>query len=203
MKSAFGSRGVVADQVTGDTTNIRAKKLYALLNDKDVRDNVLAGAASRYGYDLSQVHLRFYVGRFAGPTLLSPSKVSSVEANRPPSRPATNRAKSCRSCAVPARSRLTGWRGATSRPPAPHPTTRPAFTRPRYNRNPAVRWAVLGWAAWPEDQTLRLSTGGVSIWPGRDARSGHHPKGGAPGRVVGRGRLIVAAGSPDPSDITQ
>lgn len=69
VKSAFGSRGIVADHVTGDTANVRARKLYALLNDKDVRSCVLAGAASRYGYDLSQVHLRFYVGRFAGPTI--------------------------------------------------------------------------------------------------------------------------------------
>jgi hypothetical protein len=29
---------------------------------------VLHGAANRYGYSPSQVYLRFYVGRFAGPT---------------------------------------------------------------------------------------------------------------------------------------
>ncbi|WP_422733882.1 hypothetical protein ACN26Y_28575 [Micromonospora sp. WMMD558] len=68
VKSAFGSRGVVADHVLGITENVRARKLYALLNDQSVRDAVLLGAASRYGYSPSQVHLRFYVGRFAGPT---------------------------------------------------------------------------------------------------------------------------------------
>ncbi len=69
VKSAFGSRGVVADHVIGETTDVRARKLYALLNDENVRGAVEKGAASRFGYERAQVYLRFYVGRFAGPTL--------------------------------------------------------------------------------------------------------------------------------------
>ncbi|MFD6636374.1 hypothetical protein ACIA8B_28635 [Micromonospora chalcea] len=68
VKSAFGSRGVVADHVLGSTDNIRARKLYALLNDLVVREAVILAAAKSYGYSPSQVYLRFYVGRFAGPT---------------------------------------------------------------------------------------------------------------------------------------
>jgi len=41
---------VVAQHVTGDTTNTRARKLYRLLNDVPIRDKVIAGAAARYGY---------------------------------------------------------------------------------------------------------------------------------------------------------
>lgn len=67
VKSFFGSRGVVAEHVTGTTTNDAARKLYRLLNDVAIREAVVAGAADRYGYDLSQVRLRLYVGRFAGP----------------------------------------------------------------------------------------------------------------------------------------
>jgi hypothetical protein len=66
VKSFFGSRGVVADHVSGDTADAKARKLYRLLNDTAVRDKVVAGAAARYGYEPAQVHLRFYVGRFAG-----------------------------------------------------------------------------------------------------------------------------------------
>ncbi|MER6592544.1 hypothetical protein ABT214_11935 [Micromonospora purpureochromogenes] len=68
VKSAFGSRGIVANHVVGATDDVRARKLYALLNDPVIRDAVLLAAAERYGYSPSQVHLRFYVGRFAGPT---------------------------------------------------------------------------------------------------------------------------------------
>ncbi len=67
VKSFFGSRGVVAQHVTGDTTNTRARKLYRLLNDVPIRDKVIAGAAARYGYQPWQVQLRFYVGKFAVP----------------------------------------------------------------------------------------------------------------------------------------
>ena len=67
VKSFFGSRGVVAQHVTGDTSNVSARKLYRLLNDVAIRDVVIAGAAERYGYLPAQVQVRFYVGKFAGP----------------------------------------------------------------------------------------------------------------------------------------
>lgn len=41
------------------------EKLYALLNQTDVRDAVVAGAAQRFGYDLSQVEMHLYAGRFS------------------------------------------------------------------------------------------------------------------------------------------
>jgi hypothetical protein len=50
IKSFFGSRGVVAEHVTGKTTNERARKLYLLLNNPTIRDQVISEAASRYGY---------------------------------------------------------------------------------------------------------------------------------------------------------
>lgn len=65
VKSFFGSRGVVAEHVTGDTTS-QHKRLYALLNDSVVRDAVVAGACDRYGYKVEQVELRLCVGKFAG-----------------------------------------------------------------------------------------------------------------------------------------
>jgi hypothetical protein len=68
VKSFFGSRGVVAEHVTGQTTNDRARKLYLLLNNPTIRDQVISEAAARYGYPPSQVELRLYVGRFAAPT---------------------------------------------------------------------------------------------------------------------------------------
>ena len=67
VKSFFGSRGVVAEQVMG-TTNDRWRKLYLLLNEPLVRDGVVSSATTRYGYQTSQVQLRLYVGRFAGPS---------------------------------------------------------------------------------------------------------------------------------------
>jgi hypothetical protein len=68
VKSFFGSRGVVAEHVTGRTTNERGRKLYLLLNDEEIRKAVVTSAARRYGYRRNQVELRLYVGRFAGPT---------------------------------------------------------------------------------------------------------------------------------------
>jgi hypothetical protein len=67
VKSFFGSQGVVAEHVTGETTNSQARRRYLLLNDTAVRDTVVTGAAERYGYSLSRVELRLYVGRFAAP----------------------------------------------------------------------------------------------------------------------------------------
>ncbi len=66
VKSAFGSRGVVAEHVTGETSDERASRLYRLLNDEVVRTRVVAEAAKRYRYRPDQVQLRLYVGRFAG-----------------------------------------------------------------------------------------------------------------------------------------
>jgi hypothetical protein len=66
VKSFFGSRGVAAEYVTGESGDVRRRKLYALLNDPHVRRQVMHGAARRYGYKVSQVELRLYVGRFAG-----------------------------------------------------------------------------------------------------------------------------------------
>lgn len=68
VKSAFGSRGVVAEHVTGATANLRARKLYALLNNDTVRDAVVLGASQRFGYRPEQIEIRLYVGRFAAPT---------------------------------------------------------------------------------------------------------------------------------------
>jgi hypothetical protein len=68
VKSFFGSQGVHADHVTGATASLVARKRYRLLNDVAVRDEVVAGAAKRYGCRPAQVGLRLYVGRFAAPT---------------------------------------------------------------------------------------------------------------------------------------
>jgi hypothetical protein len=66
VKSAFGSRGVVAEHVTDDTSDERASRRYRLLNDEVVRTRVVAEAAKRYRYSPDQVQLRLYVGRFSG-----------------------------------------------------------------------------------------------------------------------------------------
>ncbi len=68
VKSFFGSRGVVADHVTGATPKVSARNGYLLLNDPKIRDDVVRGATERYGYSLEQVEVRLYVGRFAAPT---------------------------------------------------------------------------------------------------------------------------------------
>lgn len=67
VKSFLGSRGVVAEHVTGQSNNEAAVKRYALLNNPKVRSAVVRQAARRYGYSLRQVELRLYVGKFAGP----------------------------------------------------------------------------------------------------------------------------------------
>lgn len=64
VKSFFGSRGVVAEHVTGESPTHSGG--YALLNNPEVRDAVTRGAAERFGYNLGQLELRLYVGRFAG-----------------------------------------------------------------------------------------------------------------------------------------
>lgn len=63
VKSFFGSRGVVADHVIGNDPTY--SKWYALLNQPDVREGVVKGAAERFGYDLGQIEMRLYAGRFS------------------------------------------------------------------------------------------------------------------------------------------
>jgi hypothetical protein len=63
VKSYFGSKGVKASHVRGEG---KSAGLYRLLNDREIREQVLAGAAERYGYARPQIELRLYVGRFAG-----------------------------------------------------------------------------------------------------------------------------------------
>jgi hypothetical protein len=66
VKSFLGSRGVVADQVKGLSAELRANRLYAMINDPVVRVAVLEGASKRYGYSRDQIQFRLYVGKFAG-----------------------------------------------------------------------------------------------------------------------------------------
>jgi hypothetical protein len=68
VKSFFGSRGVVATHVTGEEPDPKKTKLYCLLNDRTLREEVVKGAARQFGYMPSQVQIRLYVGRFAGRT---------------------------------------------------------------------------------------------------------------------------------------
>jgi hypothetical protein len=65
VKSFFGSTGVKAEGVRGEGKHAG---LYRLLNDEEIRTQVVAEAAERYGYRTEQVELRLYVGRFAGKT---------------------------------------------------------------------------------------------------------------------------------------
>jgi len=66
VKSFFGSKGVYADHVAGRAPKTALNKRYALLNNPFVRDTVVQGAAARFGYQLTQIELRLYVGKFAG-----------------------------------------------------------------------------------------------------------------------------------------
>jgi hypothetical protein len=67
VKSLFGSRGVVAEHVTGRTATRRSRNLYMLLNNETVRNGVIEAASERYGYRPDQVQLRLYAGKFAAP----------------------------------------------------------------------------------------------------------------------------------------
>jgi hypothetical protein len=66
VKSFFGSRGVYAAAVKGEAPKPADNRLYAMLNDPAVRQGILEGACTRYGYRPTQVEFRLYVGRFAG-----------------------------------------------------------------------------------------------------------------------------------------
>jgi hypothetical protein len=63
VKSFFGSRGVVATAVAGTGSS---SGLYRLLNDVFIRDEVIKAASKHYGYELDQIFLRLYVGKFSG-----------------------------------------------------------------------------------------------------------------------------------------
>lgn len=65
VKSYLGSHGVVAEHVTGETRDEKARKRYSLLNRREVRGPVIKAAAKRYGYGTGQVELRLYVGKFS------------------------------------------------------------------------------------------------------------------------------------------
>ncbi|WP_371031208.1 hypothetical protein [Pseudoclavibacter sp. JSM 162008] len=65
VKSFFGSRGVVAEHVRGESFTAAYNARYALLNDLHVRDTVVQSAAERFGFEHDQVEMRLYVGRFA------------------------------------------------------------------------------------------------------------------------------------------
>lgn len=67
VKSYFGSRGVVAEHVTGETSDHTASRRYLLLNHPSIRRKVVNEATRLYGYGADQVELRLYVGRFAAP----------------------------------------------------------------------------------------------------------------------------------------
>lgn len=68
VKSFLGSRGVNADAFVGLVSNPTPRDVggYKLFNDSQLRNSVKAVAAERYGYELDQIKLRLYVGKFAG-----------------------------------------------------------------------------------------------------------------------------------------
>lgn len=66
VKSYFGSKGVNAKEVAGTSNSVKNNKRYALLNNPAIRDRVVELAAERFGYELDQVELRLYVGKYAG-----------------------------------------------------------------------------------------------------------------------------------------
>ena len=66
VKSFLGSRGVNRDGFVG-TAKPDSKDLsgYKLFNRKDIREKVFHEASKRYGYPVSQIQLKLYVGKFA------------------------------------------------------------------------------------------------------------------------------------------
>lgn len=68
VKSFLGSRGVAVEHVTAQGGPPRFHRLYAMFNDSVVRDVVLDGACTRYGYEPEQVEFRLYVGKFVAST---------------------------------------------------------------------------------------------------------------------------------------
>ncbi|WP_157532560.1 hypothetical protein [Microbacterium oleivorans] len=77
VKSFFGSQGVAADHVLGNDATY--SKWYALLNQDDVRESVVKGAAERFGYDLDQIELRLYARRLSTPASESTIRAWAAE----------------------------------------------------------------------------------------------------------------------------
>lgn len=65
VKSFFGSSGVNAHHLDGTSSDGRSVKRYLMFNDPVVREQVVAQAAARFGYDPTQVQVRLYVGKFS------------------------------------------------------------------------------------------------------------------------------------------
>jgi hypothetical protein len=63
VKSFFGSRGVQAAEVMG-TGPAKGSAGYKMLNDKKLRNAIVAQASKIYGYPQSQIEMRLYVGKF-------------------------------------------------------------------------------------------------------------------------------------------
>lgn len=66
VKSFLGSGGVDRQGFRGiaDESKTCWFNHYAVFNDPDLRDQILAGAAERFGYPLRQTVLKLFVGRF-------------------------------------------------------------------------------------------------------------------------------------------
>lgn len=64
VKSFFGSQGVKAREVSGQSGGF-GDSGYKMLNRPEVRDGILAEAALAYGYEISKIEFRLYVGRFS------------------------------------------------------------------------------------------------------------------------------------------
>ncbi len=67
VRPYLGSRGAVAKEVMGVARQSASNAGYALLNDPEVRDTILASASDRYGYPTGLVEFRLYAGKFASP----------------------------------------------------------------------------------------------------------------------------------------
>jgi hypothetical protein len=63
VKSLFGSGGVFADRVMGQSATHSSQ--YKIINDVELREEVARQAAARFGFDYSEVELRLYAGKFA------------------------------------------------------------------------------------------------------------------------------------------
>jgi len=66
VKSFFGSHGVskVGFRAIADKNDPKEQGLYRIINDEDLRDDIIDAAAKRFGYEPRQVEIRLYVGRF-------------------------------------------------------------------------------------------------------------------------------------------
>lgn len=63
VKSLFGSGGVFADRVTGKSATHSSQ--YKLINDVQLREEIARQAARRFGFQVAEVELRLYAGKFA------------------------------------------------------------------------------------------------------------------------------------------